>query len=443
MHADEKVGDLPVVVVGAGPIGLAVAANLAERGVRFEAFEMGDAVGSSVREWSHVRLFSPWRLNIDPSARRLLERSGWRAPDPDDHPTGGELVQRYLEPLAALAAIEPWLRMNRRVTSVTRRGIDKVRAEGRGSAPFVVTAEGRWGEERVVARAVIDASGTWRQPNPLGSDGRPATGEGAAAAQVEYRIPDVVGATSGRYSGRRVAVVGSGHSAQNIVRDLAALADQEPGTDVTWVIRRGGPSRMDGDTAVDTLPERARLRSAARSLVQRGRVRLVSGFCTDEIRPASGGTLLVATDGREIGPFDRVIAATGFRPDLRFLSELQVDLDPALESARALAPLIDPNIHSCATVPPHGAAELAHPEPGLYVVGAKSYGRAPTFLLSTGYQQAHSVVAAVASEQPPAPNAALVRERKMSAQSTARSIDASAACGSTGTAGRVCATSCD
>jgi hypothetical protein len=89
------------------------------------------------------------------------------------------------------------------------------------------------------------------------------------------------------------------------------------------------------------------------------------------------------------------VSATGFRPDHSFVSELRLDLDPILGSTRALAPLIDPNQHSCGTVPPHGVDELAHPEPGYYAIGAKSYGRAPTVLLATGYEQARSVVAAL------------------------------------------------
>ena len=80
------------------------------------------------------------------------------------------------------------------------------------------------------------------------------------------------------------------------------------------------------------------------------------------------------------------------------LSEVRLRLDPWLECPTALGPLIDPNEHSCGTVRPHGARELAHPEKDFYVVGMKSYGRAPTFLLATGYEQARSVVAMLAGD---------------------------------------------
>lgn len=73
-----------------------------------------------------------------------------------------------------------------------------------------------------------------------------------------------------------------------------------------------------------------------------------------------------------------------------------------------MAPLIDPNVHSCGSVPPHGAAELAHPEHGFYAIGAKSYGRAPNLLLATGYEQARSVVAELAGDHEAAARVELV-----------------------------------
>ena len=111
---------------------------------------------------------------------------------------------------------------------------------------------------------------------------------------------------------------------------------------------------------------------------------------------------------RTLGPIDRIIAATGQRPDLSLTRELRLELDPWLESTKALGPLIDPNEHSCGTVPPHGHQELSHPEPDFYTVGIKSYGRAPTFLLLTGYEQVRSVVAAIAGDHKAANNVALV-----------------------------------
>ncbi len=400
--------NLPVAIVGAGPVGLAAAAHLHERGIPFVVFEVGDDIAASIREWAHVQLFSPWSYDIDPAARRLLESNGWTAPDPGEHPTGGELIERYLEPLALLPQISIGLRTDRLVTGITRAGTDRVATSGRGEAPFVVTTDGPHGLERHLARAVIDASGTWLSPNPVGADGRPAIGERNADDLIESGIPDVLGRDRRRYGRRRVAVVGSGHSAQNAVRDLAVLADRYPGTQVTWIVRRNAAGQMFGGKADDQLPERDRLGADAQQVVDNGAVQLVTGFRTDRITPGPHGAMLAAADGRQLGPFDRIVNATGFRPDLTMLSELRVEVDPILQSARTLAPMIDPNVHSCGSVPPHGAAELAHPEPGFYIVGAKSYGRAPTFLLATGYEQVRSVVAELAGDRAAANTVQLV-----------------------------------
>ncbi|HUQ41992.1 MAG TPA: NAD(P)-binding domain-containing protein, partial [Candidatus Limnocylindrales bacterium] len=160
---------LPVAVIGAGPVGLAAAAELVKRGATPLVLEAGDAVGAAVLRWGHVRIFSPWKYNIAPAARDLLERSGWVAPDGDGYPTGRDLVDAYLTPLAAVPEIAPHLRLGHRVTRVTRRGFDKMKTAGRDDAPFAITVETNDGESEVLARAVIDASGTYGLPNPIGA----------------------------------------------------------------------------------------------------------------------------------------------------------------------------------------------------------------------------------------------------------------------------------
>jgi cation diffusion facilitator CzcD-associated flavoprotein CzcO len=401
-------GQLPIAVIGAGPVGLAAAAHLSERGMPFVVFERGDDIAASVRDWAHVQLFSPWSYNIDPASRRLLESHGWSSPERDGHPTGGDLIERYLEPLGLLPEISHGLRTKRRVTAITRAGTDKINTRARGEAPFVVTTDGPHGTERTLAAAVIDASGTWLTPNPIGAEGIVAIGEGDAADRIEAGIPDVLTRDRSRYANHRVAVVGSGHSAQNVVRDLAALADDNRDTHVTWIIRRPDAGPMFGGKANDQLPERGRLGADALRTVEHEQVELVTGFRTERVLEDANGVTLVAADGRQVGQFDRVVNATGFRPDLSQVTELRVDVDPVLQSARTLAPMIDPNVHSCGSVPPHGAAELAHPEPGFYIVGAKSYGRAPTFLLATGYEQVRSVVAELAGDRDAAADVQLI-----------------------------------
>ena len=382
---------LPVAVIGAGPVGLAAAAHLVARGLEPLVFEAGDGPGATVRDWAHVRVFSPWAFNIDPVAANLLEAEGWEAPPAEAYPTGGEIVERYLEPLAAL--LHDRIRYVSRVTAVTRAGIDKLKDAGREHAPYELIVSHDGVEQRIVAGAVIDASGTWTKPNPLGAGGVAAAGERAHADRIAYRIPDVLGRDRERYAGKRVLVAGTGHSAFNVLVDLVELRNDAPDTEIVWAVRREAPGSKLGGGGADQLPARGALGEAVRHLLADGAIELVTGFHTRAI--ASHDGRLQIGDGDRTLLADEVIATTGFRPDLSLLSELRLDLDDRVEAPRALAPLIDPNLHSCGSVPPHGVEELSHPDEGVYVVGMKSYGRAPTFLLRTGYEQVRSVVAAL------------------------------------------------
>ncbi|SDT10498.1 Pyridine nucleotide-disulphide oxidoreductase [Friedmanniella luteola] len=381
--------ELPVVVIGAGPQGLAAAAHLVGRGAQALVLEAGAGPGAAVLEWAHVRLFSPWPELVDPAAARLLEPTGWTAPT-EGYPTGAAWVSRYLAPLAE--ALGDRVRYGARVTGLSRRGRDRLVTAGREDQPFTVHLVDPDGvESRLEARAVIDASGTWGQPSPAGADGVAALGERAAAAagRLTYRPPAPAQVAS--WAGRHVVVVGSGHSALTAVNDLAAAP--AAGTRVTWVLRRGLVGDTFGGGTADQLPQRGALGARARQAVEDGRVRMVTGFRTGALEQTGAGVVLVSEDGRRLEPADQVVVLTGFRPDLSFLSEIRLDLDPVLQAPRQLAAGIDPNLHSCGSVRPHGAAELAHPESGLYLVGMKAYGRAPTFLALTGYEQVRSVVA--------------------------------------------------
>jgi thioredoxin reductase len=329
----------------------------------------------------------------------MLEATDWTMPPGDTLPTGNDLVDRYLLPLAQLPQLAPHIRLGVRVFAVTRQGVDKLKTNGREDAPFVLRVQQSDGTaEDILARAVIDASGTWTTPNPLGAGGVMAAGETCVAEHIAYGVPDVRGLARDRYAGRRVLVVGSGHSAFNALLDLADLAAEHPDTTVTWAIRRGAARDLYGGGEADALPARGQLGQRLQHLVDSGALTLVTGFRIAALRSTDGGISVVGDDGRTLAT-DEVIAATGFRPNLSLTRELRLALDPVVESPTALAPLIDPNVHSCGTVPPHGYRELSHPEPGFFTVGMKSYGRAPTFLLLTGYEQVRSVVAALSGDE--------------------------------------------
>ncbi|MFI0366772.1 FAD-dependent oxidoreductase [Actinomadura sp. 1N219] len=400
---------LPVVVIGAGPVGLAAASHLAERGQEFLVLEAGPGAGAAISEWGHVRLFSPWRYNTDAAARRLLEPTGWTPPPADHLPTGAELVRDYLDPLARVPALAGRIRTGTRVVAVARQGVDVTRTIGRDERPLLVRATGPDGTTRdIAARAVIDASGTWGITNPLGHSGLPAPGEDAAAPYLTGPLPDVLGRDRARFAGRHTLVVGMGHSAANTLLALAELAAAEPGTRITWAVRGTSAARLYGGGDADGLPARGALGTRLKQAVEAGAITLVRGFTitgfevpaavgrpSDEPVQVAGRT----PDGEHVVAADAVVAATGFRPDLDMLREVRLDLDPATEAPTKLAPLIDPNFHSCGTVPPHGERHLAQPESGFYLAGMKSYGRAPTFLMATGYEQVRSIVAALAGDR--------------------------------------------
>ncbi len=390
---------LPVAVIGAGPVGLAAAAHLLDRGIVPLVLEAGPRAGHAVRQWGHVRMFTPWRFNIDAVAGALLEGRGWAAPDLEAFPTGEELATRYLDPLAA--ALAPHVRYGTRVVGLARRDHGRLRDEGRDEAPFMLHVTGPDGAiEAIAARAVLDCSGTWSNPNPAGAHGMPAPGEVAAAARIAAGIPDVLGAARALHAGRTTLVVGAGHSAMNVVLDLVALARQAPGTRILWAFRRPLEAVNFGGGARDGLAERGALGAHVQALVEAGAVTALAPFLIDRIDMVADG---LAVSGRKGGRettvrADRMVVATGFRPDLGMLREIRLGLDPAVEATPALAPLIDPNLHSCGTVRPHGEAELRHPEAQFWIAGMKAYGRAPTFLLATGHEQVRSIAAALAGD---------------------------------------------
>lgn len=396
--------DLPVVVIGAGPQGLAAAAHLLERGLEPLVLESGLEPASAVAEWGHVRLFSAWPELVDSASVRLLEPTGWTAPS-EGYPTGAEWIDGYLAPLAK--TLGEHVRYDARVIGVSRKGRDRLVDADRAEQPFTVHVVDSVGaESRLAARAVIDASGTWRRANPAGADGLPALGERAAGDLISYQVPNR--AAPEQYAGRHTVVVGAGDSAFNAIHELVQIAADNPGTRITWAIRRAVSEGTFGGGAADQLPERGALGQRAKRAVESGTVELVTGFRTAEIRRDGHRAVLVGEEGQELPAADTVVVLTGFRPDLSFLSEMRLDLDPTLEAPRRIAAEIDPNIHSCGSVQATGAADLAQPEPDLYLVGMKSYGRAPTFLALTGYEQVRSVVAALAGDHEAAARVELV-----------------------------------
>ncbi|MDZ4724654.1 MAG: NAD(P)-binding domain-containing protein [Leptospira sp.] len=390
---------LPTAIIGAGPVGMAAAAQLVHRNKSFIILEKGNDVGHHLSKWENVKMFSPWEYNIDKDAKDLLTEYNWIAPNSFELPTGGEFIQKYLRPLSNLPIIKPFLHLNSTVTAIHRFGIDKGKTAGRESFPFEIEYIQHGKVKRLFAGAIIDATGTWGNPNPAGSSGDFALGEKQLYEHFHYNIPNFSHKNIEiEFGNKSVAVVGSGHSAIHSILELQKLKTLYPNTSILWILRRNYDKKLLGGGLNDALPERGSLGLNVHNLVQSGQVTVFNPFRIISFEKKNFKIEIKGFNelqNHTITNVDKIIVNTGSRPDFSFLRELRYFTDPALECVPELTTLIDPNVHSCGTVRAHGELELRQPEPNFYIVGAKSYGRAPTFLMATGYEQVRSIVAAL------------------------------------------------
>src|SRR5436305_4146546 len=260
-----------IAILGAGPTGLEAALAAEEAGLPFKVYEAAPAVAGNARAWGHIRLFTPWEMNVSPRMRHHLEAAGRAVPGGSECPTGRDLAERLFEPLAALPEIAPNLRLGTRVIGIGREGLlkhEEIATPERGRHPFRLlladaTSENSGREWTEGADVVIDATGTWGHPNSLGDGGIPAPGEGAFTNEIRRDIPDFTAERHG-WAGKTVLLAGAGHSAQTAVRALAGLAKEAPGTRVIWALRNPNPSW--GTHEGDPLPARAELAAAATEL---------------------------------------------------------------------------------------------------------------------------------------------------------------------------------
>lgn len=389
-----------VVVIGAGPVGIAAAAQLMERGLKPIVIEKGESVGAAMLEWGHVKLFTPWKYIVDAAVERLLSQTDWQSPEKESMPTGRDIVVQYLIPAATSTALESAIVYDATVTAVAKTNLSKSSSNDRDATGYTVHYQTGEGEHHTLhADAVIDASGTWYSPNPIGLDGLPVPGERENQDVIHYGIPDVR-VQKNEYEGMRTLVLGGGHSAINVVLDLLRLQESSANTKIHWGLRTNNLEKLLGGGLNDQLPARGELGMAAKRAIDSGALSLLAPVNVQAIsRTPSGLTVRLSVDGNtQFIEVDKLIVAAGFRPNLDILRELRLDIDEIVEAPTPLAPHIDPNLHSCGTVKPHGVEELTHHDKNFYIVGMKAYGRAPTFLMLTGYEQVRSIAAELAGD---------------------------------------------
>lgn len=386
-----------IAILGAGPVGLEAALHAAEWGADVRVLEERD-VAANVEAWGHVRLFSPFGMNHTDLGRRTLVARGLELPDEDACLTGREYRARYLLPLAESPPLAGRIETGVRVVQVSREGLLKNDSIGDGSTraahAFRILVEKNGSEREERADAVIDATGSYRSPNWIGAGGIPALGERAARDRIEYGIPDVVGAERARYAGRRVLLVGGGHSAATSAVALARLAREAPGTSAVWATRRAGAEPI-ARVADDPLPERDALGRAANALAADpgSGVSWSGGTTVAEIGAEGAGfrVTLATPHGAREECFDRVIANVGYQPDASLHRQLQVHecyatLGPMKLSAAILA-ASGSGSGDCLGLGGFGPDAITNPEPNFFILGMKSYGRNSNFLLRTGHEQ--------------------------------------------------------
>ena len=392
-----------IAVLGAGPIGLEAALYARFLGYEVVIFDRGE-VADSVRQWGHIRMFTPFAMNRSPLGLAAVQTQDEQYTPPTDDTvlTGNEWISRYLLPLSQTDLLFDSIRTQTTVLSIAKEELLKADISGhqdRGDWPFRLLVQGPDGSERVeTADCVLDCSGVFANHNWLGQGGQPAIGERAVREQIEYRLPDFAAAKA-QYAGRSTLVIGGGYSAAQNVVALAELSRNSPGTSITWITRREGAAGAGpiSEIADDKLPERRRLAKAANELARDSSspVKHFPSTVVERItRPSASGPFEVELSGVQGGSFtfDIVIANVGFRPDVEVFRELQIHQCYASEGPMKLAAaMLDQKSTDCLAQHSAGPQTLLNPEPNYYVLGAKSYGRKSNFLFSLGLEQIRDV----------------------------------------------------
>ncbi|HKB08236.1 MAG TPA: NAD(P)-binding domain-containing protein [Candidatus Polarisedimenticolia bacterium] len=411
-----------LLVIGAGPVGLEAALHALKLGYGVRVLERG-RVGENILDWGHVRMFSAWEMNCSPLGLDVLARAHQRPfQDPRIAPTGREYVTRYLRLLASCRPLRGVVEEGTRVLAIGRDATTKQDLPGdsaRGLKPFRILAERSNRKTIHEADIVLDLTGTSGQPRPLGNGGIEAPGERQAERLIDRGIPDLADRrVASRFADRTTLLVGGGHSAATTAIALSALARRRPRTRIVWAFRRPR-APLYPPVVDDPLPGRRALVEEANQLAEGRDPRVVPrpGSVVEQISFARGGggrldvTLKTARSLRRLR-VDRIVANVGYTPDASIHSELQVHLCYASGGPMNLAAaLLGEGGGDCLKQVSPSADLLANPEPGFYILGAKSYGRNSTFLIRAGLEQVAAVFAALGGDRRIAPGAPAASSR--------------------------------
>ncbi len=391
-----------IAILGAGPIGLEAALYAATLGLPFTVYERGQ-IGDHLQRWGHVRLFSPFGMNATPLgiARIKAELHQHKLPGEQEVVTGRDHRSAYLEPLAGCSLLRSRIQTGTQVLAVGRQGLlksDLVSDPKRAQHPFRLLLRESKGQERTEeADVVLDCTGTYGQPRWLGHGGIPAAGERAARAQIAAGLDDIAGEKKGHYADRTTLVVGAGYSAATSIALLADVAGKHPGTWVVWLARRSS-SQPIRRFVNDSLRERDLIAARANMLATRtdSNVEFRPGSLVEAIEskgPDKGFTVRANCGGKsQTFDVDRVIANVGCSPDSDLYRELQIHECPVTLAPIGLgAALLKHASGDSLTIPAQPANLLRNPEPGFFILGAKSYGRNSAFLLRAGFEQVREV----------------------------------------------------
>ena len=374
-----------VIVIGAGPMGIAAAIGALDRGCDVIVLERGD-VGASLRTWGGTRFFSPLHMNLSARMRELL---GASTPDPNALLTGSEYADLVLAPLVEREPLLGRVRTRHNVIAVGRRGLTRNDYAGhplRAERPFRVLCDN---DETFDAEVVLDASGGFVVPRPIGAGGLPARGESRMARRPIRTLGELM-SVGDELRGKRVLVVGDGHSAANAI---GWLADRS--VNIVWAVRNAN-RRPCEEVPNDPLPERRAVVERANDLASDPPPFLrIERRAMIESVAQNNGHVAVSLSGNRVVETDLIAAFTGYRPDGRFLSELALEISPVTEGGARLYRAIS-CITDCLSVPNVKPEDLQTGEDGFWFVGSRAYGRSRTFLLQTGLAQLEVMLDAIA-----------------------------------------------